>query len=68
MGTPRGSKWLVVSELKASRMLLKGYVRYLASIMDTTRKVVIELGDVPVICTNCWTRSLFVLAIRHREL
>ena len=37
-GTPRGSKWPVVSALKASRMLLKGCVRYLVSIINTTRK------------------------------
>ena len=37
-GTPQGSKWLVVSALKVSRMLLKGFVGYLASIVDTTRK------------------------------
>ena len=67
-GTPRGSEWPIVSTLKASRLLLKGYVRYLASIVDTTRKVVTELAYVRVICKNCWTRSLFVLAIRRREL
>ena len=37
-GTPRGSKWPIVSMLKASRMLLKGCVAYLASIVDTTKK------------------------------
>ena len=35
-GTPRGSKWLVVSALKESMMLFKGCVGYLASIVDTT--------------------------------
>ena len=49
-GTPRGSKWLVVSALKVSRMQLEGCVRYLASIIDTIKKVVIELADVRVIC------------------
>ena len=49
-GTPRGSKWPVVSTLKASRMLLKGCVRYLASLVDMTRKVVTELADVRVVC------------------
>ena len=37
-GTPRESKWLVVSPLKARRALLKRYVGYLASIVDTTRR------------------------------
>ena len=37
-GTLRGSKWPVVSALKASRRLLKGCVRYLVSIVDTTKK------------------------------
>ena len=37
-GTPPGSKWPVVFALKASRMLLKGCVGYLASIVDTTRR------------------------------
>ena len=41
-----GSKWPVVSVLKASRMLFKRCGRYLASIVDTTRKVVTELLDV----------------------
>ena len=49
-GTPRESKWLVMFALKASRMLLKGCVRYLASIVDTTKNVVIELADVNVVC------------------
>ena len=49
-GTPRGSKWLVVSALKASRMLLKGCVRYLVSIVDIIKKVVTELADVHIIC------------------
>ena len=47
--TPRGNKWPVVSALKVSGMLLKGYIGYLASIVDTTKKVVIELADVRVI-------------------
>ena len=37
-GTPRESKWLVVSSLKASRALLMVYVGYLASTMGTTRR------------------------------
>ena len=49
-GTPRGSKWLVVFAMKASRMLLKGCVGYLASIMDTTKKVEIGLVNVRVVC------------------
>ena len=49
-GDVTGSKWPVVSALKASRMLFKGCVRYLASIVDTTRKVVTELADVRVVC------------------
>ena len=49
-GTPRGSKWPVVSALKASRMLLKGCVGYLASIMDTTKKVETKLANVHVVC------------------
>ena len=36
-GTPRESKWLVVSALKESRALLKGYVGYFASIVGTIR-------------------------------
>ena len=48
--TPGGSKWPIVSALKASMMLLKGCVGYLASIVDTTKKVVIRLADVRVIC------------------
>ena len=49
-GKPRGSKWLVVSALKASRMLLKGCIGYLASIVNTTKKVATELVDVCVVC------------------
>ena len=49
-GTSRGSKWLVVSAMKASRMLLKGYVVYLASIVDTTKKMVTKLANVCVVC------------------
>ena len=49
-GTPQGSKWPVVSAIKASRMLIKGCVKYLASIVDTTKKVVTELIDVCVVC------------------
>ena len=37
-GTPRGSKRLVVSVLKVSRMLPKGCIRYLVSIVDTIRR------------------------------
>ena len=49
-GTPRGSKWLVVSAMKVSKMLLKGCVGYLASFVDTTKKVVTVLADVCVVC------------------
>ena len=49
-GTPRGNKWPVVSAMKASKMLLKGCIGYLASIVDTTKKVVTELADVCVVC------------------
>ena len=49
-GTPRGSKWPVVSAIKTSRMLLKGCIGYLASIMYTMKKVVIELANVRVVC------------------
>ena len=44
-GMPQGSKWSVVSATKASRVLLKGCVGYLSSIVDTTKKIVIELAD-----------------------
>ena len=49
-GTPRGSNWLEVSLLKASRMLFKGCDGYLESIVDTTKKVATELADVHVVC------------------
>ena len=49
-GTPRISKWPVVFAMKASKMLIKGCVGYLASIVDTTIKVVTEQSDVCVIC------------------
>ena len=49
-GTPRGSKWLVMSAMKASIMLFKGCVGYLTSIVDTTKKVVTELADMRVVC------------------
>ena len=39
-----------MSALKASRMLLKGCVAYLASIVDTTRKTLTELADAHVVC------------------
>ena len=45
-GTPQGSKWLIVSIMKACRMLIKECTGYLASIVDTTIKVVTELLDV----------------------
>ena len=48
-GTPRGSKWLAVSIVKASKMLIKGCVGYFASIVDTTIKVVTEQLDVCVV-------------------
>ena len=49
-GTPRGSKWPVVSALKASKILFKGCVGYLASIVDTRKKVVTKLADIRVVC------------------
>ena len=49
-GALSGSKWPVVSAVKMSRMLIKGCVRYLASIVDTTIKVVTELSDMRVVC------------------
>ena len=51
-GTPRGSKYLEVSVLKASRMLFKGCDGYLACIVDTTKKVATELVDVRVVCRS----------------
>ena len=42
------SVWLFA--MNESRMLIKGCVRYLASIVDTMKKVVIELADVCVVC------------------
>ena len=36
--------------MKASRMLLRGCVGYLASIVDMTKKVVTELSKVCVVC------------------
>ena len=39
-----------MSALKASRMLIKGCVRYLASVVDIMIKVVTELSDVRVVC------------------
>ena len=48
-GTPRGSKWPRMSIMKASRMLIKGCVRYLLSIVDTMKKVVTELTYVSVV-------------------
>ena len=49
-GTSRGSKRPIVSTMKASKMLIKGCVGYLASIVDTTKKVVTKLADVHVVC------------------
>ena len=49
-GTPQGSKWPVVSVIKASKTLIKGCIGYLASIVDKTMKVVIELSNVRVVC------------------
>ena len=37
-GTPRESKWLVVSALKAIRALIKRYIGYLVSIVGTTSR------------------------------
>ena len=39
----------MVSALKANRMLLKGCIGYLASIMDMTKKVAAELVNVRVV-------------------
>ena len=39
-----------MSTMKASRMLIKGCVRYLANILDTTKKVVTKLANVQVVC------------------
>ena len=36
--------------MKVSGMLLKGCIGYLASIVDTTKKVVTKLADVRVVC------------------
>ena len=49
-GMPRGSKWPVVSTINTSKMLIKGCVGYLASIVDTIKKVATELADVRVVC------------------
>ena len=49
-GTSRGRKWPVVSAMKANRMLLKGCVGYLVSVVDATKKVVTEFADVRVVC------------------
>ena len=49
-GTPRGSKWPVVSTMKANRMLIKGCVGYLASVVDTTIKVVTKQSNMHVVC------------------
>ena len=48
-GTPRGSKWPVILAMKASRILTKGCVGYLASIVDMTKKVKNELFDISVV-------------------
>ena len=48
--TPRGSKWPVISTMKASRMLTKECVGYLASIVNTTKKVKTKLSDVDIVC------------------
>ena len=45
-GTSRGSKCPVVSEIKLNKMLLKGCVGYLASIVNSTEKVVTEFVGV----------------------
>ena len=39
-----------MSAIKANRMLSKGCVGYLASIVDTTIKVVTKLSDVRMVC------------------
>ena len=48
-GTPRGSKWPVISVMKTSKMLTIGYVGYLASIIDMMKKVKTELSNVCVV-------------------
>ena len=40
----------MVSTLKVNMMLLKGCIGYLASIVDTTKKVATELANVRVVC------------------
>ena len=45
-GTSQGSKWPVVSAMVANRMLLKGCLGYLASVVDATKKVVTEFVDI----------------------
>ena len=47
---PRGSKWPVVSAVKASRMLIKGCVGYLANVMDTKIKIATKQSDMHVVC------------------
>ena len=49
-GMPRGSRWLVVSAVKASRMLIKGCIGYLASVVDTMIKVATEQSNVCMVC------------------
>ena len=49
-GTPRGSKWLVISVIKANRMLTKVCIGYLASIVDMMKKLKAELSDVCLVC------------------
>ena len=49
-GTPRGSNWPVISAMNVSRMQNKGCVGYLASIVDTKKKVVTQLSDVRIVC------------------
>lgn len=46
----QGSKWHVVSVLKARKMLAKGCMEYFANIVDTKKKVKTELFDVHVVC------------------
>ena len=48
-GTPRGSKWPIVSVVKANRMMIKGRVGYFASVVDTMIKVATKQSDVRVV-------------------
>ena len=49
-GIPRGSKRPMVSAMKAYKMLAKGCIGSLASIVETTKKVKIELPEAHIVC------------------